>query len=700
MRRFIPLATAIASIAGVITLSSSVANAAPGDVTTTNVAVPAALQGLTVASVTSARDGGMYFAYTSGDDYKMFKTKPDGTQDTTFGANGIATIVGFTGAKRLSLTSDVNGKWWGAMHPNNGNTTARFFGGGPTGDTANNWTITPSTFEPYCASTYPTISAASWTAQNFRILPRRTSGFWVQYTCTAFSGSSQILTEGMWTLTAFTNTGVRDSAVASVGASNALSSTGVCFLNNFIVDPAAPASAPEIYLARTEHTSKLNGICQMNTSTITAAQITGYSIVSVASSGSTTTKLIASNGDATDGSIAGRVDPGGRLVLFNTNLANTSTMSVRRVKTDGTLDTTVGTNGVLTLSIGAAPAGQAYVSAGAVGLITTPTKVYFAVQLNDRTAAINMCNSTTPFTWGWRTVIVSPADGILTSYGTAGVGTRTFITAPENTVCTSNISGGASVDTLGQSRNVRFENGVAKFDVWAAPTGANGGGEGGTGSGGATTDTGGAPSKGNGSSSAATGTTDTTVYAKLPATVGINSAIQVLTAAQGKTQVLKSRTPKVCLTLTTSIVTTAKGTCVVRVSNKSDKALLRTLTTKVTATTTGIGTALTATDPLRFAIVSWTVNATAKAQLEKLAEQAKSASRVLIVGHSGMLYDTEAFNVNISLRRAAAVKAALQKAGVKSAINVVGLGSQVPLTTTKTESAQAKNRRVVLYFYP
>ena len=699
MRRFIRLAVAVATMTGVIAITSSAANAAPGDVTTTNVAVPAALQGLTVASVTSARDGGMYFAYTSGDDYKMFKTKPDGTQDTTFGANGIATIVGFTGAKRLTLTSDVNGKWWGAMYPNNGNTTAKLFGGGPTGDTANNWTITPSTFEPYCASTYPTISAASWTAQNFRILPRRSSGFWVQYTCTAFGGSSQILTEGMWTLTAFTNTGVRDSAVASVGASNALSSTGMCFLNNFIVDPAAPASAPEIYLARTEHTSKLNGICQTNTSTITAAQITGYSIVSVASSGSTTTKLIASNGDATDGSIAGRVDPGGRLVLFNTNLANTSTMSVRRVKTDGTLDTTVGTNGVLTLSIGAAPAGQAYVSAGAVGLITTPTKVYFAVQLNDRTAATNMCNSTTPFTWGWRTVIVSPADGILTSYGTAGVGTRTFITAPENTVCTSNISGGASVDTLGQSRNVRFESGRAKLDIRAAPTGANGGGEGGTGSGGATTDTGGAPSKGE-ESAATTGTIDTKVYAKLPATVGTLSAIQVLTSAQGKTHTLTSRTPQVCLTLTTSIVTTAKGSCVVRVVNKSDKTVLRTLSTKVAEVTTGVGTTLTAADPLRFAIVSWRVSATAKAQLSKLVDQAKSASRIVIVGHSGMLYDTESFNVNISLRRAAAVKAALQKAGVKTAINVVGLGSQVPLTTTKTETAQAKNRRVMLYFYP
>ena len=82
------------------------------------------------------------------------------------------------------------------------------------------------------------------------------------------------------------------------------------------------------------------------------------------------------------------------------------------------------------------------------------------------------------------------------------------------------------------------EHGVAKLDVWAPPTGANGGGDGGTGSGGATTDTGGAPSKGSGSSSSAVATTDTTVYAKLPVSVGMNSAVQVLTATQSKTQVL------------------------------------------------------------------------------------------------------------------------------------------------------------------
>ncbi len=703
MRRFIRLTTAFAALTGVVTLSSATVHAAPGDITTVSITPPAALAGLTGSAVASARDGGLYYAYASGDDYKVFKTKPDGTQDTTFGVSGIATVTGLSGSKRLLITSDLGGKWWALVSPNVPSASPKISVGEATGNPTASWTISYSDMQTNCAAAYPTLSPTTWSANNARVVIRRGGGHWLQTTCT---GTGTVSTgSNLGVLAAYTNAGVRDTSVPLVGFNNALSSSGQCFFTSVIPDPTAPTSAPELLIVRTEHTLTANGQCSANPMGLTAAHVTGYSLVSVASTGATTTKLIPSNGDASDGILSGRIDPGGRIVTFNANLADTSTISIRRIKTDGTLDTTVGTAGVRSLSIGAAPAGQNSVNASAMGIITTPTKVYFAVLLSDSTAASSQCQSTAPFTWGYRYAVVSPTDGILSSYGTNGVGARTFVTAPENTPCTTNVSGGASVDTDGQSRIVRFDNGATKLDVWAAPTDANGGGDGGTGSGGATTDTGGAPSKGDGLSvlnpSKSTGRVDSTVYSKrLPARITSNTAIQVLTSAQVTTQVLVSRTPEVCIPLSTKIVVIGQGTCTVRVLNKTDRRTLRTLTSKATSTDTSVGTSIVASEPIQFSVVSFKLSAAAKAQLEKMLDQAKSASRILIVGHSGMLYDTEAFNVNISIRRTAAVKSALQKAGVNTPLNLVGLGSKVPLTTKKTEAVQAKNRRVVLYFFP
>lgn len=700
MRRFIRLSTALASLVGVVTLASPVARAAAGDVTTTNVTPPAAITGLTSTAVTAARDGGMYFVYASGDNYKVFKAKADGTTDTTFGVGGISTVVGFAGTKRMALTSDLQGKWWTIISPASGTFAPKISVAGPSGDPTASWTIPNSDLLAMCASAYPTLTPTTWVANNGRVLVRRSSGFWLSYTCTGNNNSSQVTGENLSVMAAYTDAGVRDVAIPVIGMNNAHGSSGQCFFNNFIADPTAPVTAPEMYVLRTETTLVSNGNCTANTSGLTAANTTGYSLLSVASNGTVTGKNIASNGDATDGNLSGRIDPGGRIVAFNSNLANTSTMSIRRIKTDGTLDTTIGTGGVLSLPIGAAPAGQNSVRANAAGIITTPTKVYFSVLITDQTTASTICQNTNSFTWGYRYAVVSPTDGLLNTFGTNGVGARTSITMPENTQCLGSLGGGGSVDTAGVSRYVRFDNGVTKLDKWEAPVGTNGGGDGGTGSGGATSDTGGAPSKGESSTSTSTANVDNTVYTKLPAAITANTAIQVLTAAQAKTQVLTTRTPKVCLTLTTSIVVTGTGTCTVRVLSKADKTTLRTLTSKSSTKATTVGTTITASDPLKFSIVSWKLSAASKAQIAKLAETAKTASRVLVVGHTGMLFENEAANQHISTFRAAAVKAALQKAGVKTPFSVVGMGSRVPLTTTKTESAQAKNRRVVLYFFP
>jgi outer membrane protein OmpA-like peptidoglycan-associated protein len=190
------------------------------------------------------------------------------------------------------------------------------------------------------------------------------------------------------------------------------------------------------------------------------------------------------------------------------------------------------------------------------------------------------------------------------------------------------------------------------------------------------------------------------VYKKLPATIGVNTALKVLTSAQAKSQVLVARTPKVCFPLTTSVVVVTKGACSVTVKDKQSNKVLRTLYSKATASAT-VGTGITSSAAITFSAASWALSDAAKAQLAKLVTDANAASRIVVVGHAGSLYDnTAAYNQHISLFRAAAVKSALQKAGVKTAINVVALGSRAALTPTKSEAAQAQNRRVVLYFYP
>ena len=701
MRRLIRLALSLATIGGLVTMASPVALAAPGDVTSTAITLPSAVAGLTGSAVVSARDGGMYYAFATGNDYKVFKTKPNGTQDTSFGVNGILDLVtGISGTKRLILTSDVNGKWWATVSHSNGSI---LFGGNATGAATVTKTFSLADLRVDCAAAYPTINASSWNPNNLRALPRRGGGVWLNPSCTPVNGSSTtIVADNMWIAAAYTAAGTRDTTVPVVGLHNNFSSSSPCYSTALVSDPTGGASTPELYAVRTEFTQPNNATCTGNTSTLTASAITGYSIVSIMSNGTATSKSFASAGDATDGLLASRIDPGGRLVLFNSNVSDPSTMTVRRVKTDGTLDTTVGTAGVLTVSVGAAPAGQSSVRATSVGIITTPTKVYFAVLLSDNTNNTSQCGSTTPFTWGYRMAVVSPTDGLLSSFGTNGVSSRTFVTAPENTICTNAISGGGSVDTDGQLRLIRFSGGSTYLDIWAAPTGANGGGEGGTGSGGPTTDTGGAASKGDGLQVLTpVSAVDATVYAKLPATIGLNSAIQVLTDRQAKKWALVTRTPGTCLTLTTSILATSTGTCTVRVVLKETGDLQKTLTTKVVQIpATAVGTGITASEPVQFAIVGWKLSATAKTQLAKIAETAKTSSRIVIVGHSALLRDTAAFNQQVSIRRAAAVKTYLQKLGVKTAVNVVGLGSRAPLTTKKTESAQAKNRRVVVYFYP
>ena len=724
MRRFLLRLVPLALVAGTLAVGSSVAHAAPGNVTSTAVTPPSALAGLTVTTAVSSRDGGMYYAYASGTDYKVFKTKPNGTLETTFGVNGIADVPGvvtsLTGTRRLVMTSGLDGRWWvvNVVSVQSGspqNSDIRIVGGGSTGAPDIDFVITQSASWAACAAAYPDITGvATWSLQSVTVHPKRGGGMWVSAFCTAFATvGGSVGTENRTMIVSFSDKGVQGTA-APVGLTNALGSTSPCHNIALVSDPTGAAGSPEIYAVRTEYTKFRTGSttsCELATQP-NAAEITGYSVVKISSDGTTSTWNIASAGDASDGILAARIDPGGRLVLVNTNVADTSRISIRRLKTDGTLDTTVGSGGIRSLEVGTAPAGQSSVNATVSGIITTPTKVYLAILLNDLTKTGVSCASTSQVTFGYRYVVASPSDGLLTSWGTSGVGDRTTLTLQEKDVCGRQTSGGRSVDTDGQPRLVRFEGGNALLDVWTAPTGTNGGGDGGTGSGGPTTDTGGAPSKGDGlqvslpkSGGTSTGTSgesrvDAKTYRSLPAAMSSLTAVTVLTAQEAQTLALKSRTQDTCVAVDRTVLFTAAGACTVRITSKASGDTVRVLRTTVSRRDNGKGTTFTVGGTVTFGPADWRLSAAAKKTVAAVAGAAAGSSRVVVVGHSAALYDTRAYNFGISAKRADAVRKALKRAGLKSPVTTVNAGWNDPVTTKKTESAQSRNRRVVVYVFP
>ncbi|MDP5109087.1 MAG: hypothetical protein NWP73_04910, partial [Ilumatobacteraceae bacterium] len=85
--------------------------------------------------------------------------------------------------------------------------------------------------------------------------------------------------------------------------------------------------------------------------------------------------------------------------------------------------------------------------------------------------------------------------------------------------------------------------------------------------------------------------------------------------------------------------------------------------------------------------------------LAPVARAAKSAKNVFVVGHSSLFASEVLSKPSISLRRANAVKQALLAKRVRSRIVAVSVGYGSPVAFTLAESAQASNRRVMVYLF-
>lgn len=381
------------------------------------------------------------------------------------------------------------------------------------------------------------------------------------------------------------------------------------------------------------------------------------------------------------------------------NATFTNTMFLRLDRT-GKFDTTMGPSGMkdiqslLATSVTVNGA-QIRLNYSINGFVTTATGIMFTGFASVSDPESWSCSNNgygTAMTRTFFPYYVTPDQGLVTTFGTNGIGEGVPIIYPIGSPCDSTLSQFISPRGQHTLLAVTSQSGSQPAGIMLARFGAAQGVTGG----------------GDGSgevASAATTRTDTKVYSrKLPTTSEVNTSLNVLTKKMSRTQMLRTRTPKVCVNLTTSVVLVNSGTCRLEVVNKSSNSVVRTLSTRVRTAESTVGTTVAPQDAIRFAQVSRRLSRTARTQITELAEAASEARRVIIVGHSAGLTENRVSNNRIALQRAAAVKSALQaefkKAGVKVPISITSVGPDAPATTKKTNSAQARNRRVEIFIVP
>lgn len=393
------------------------------------------------------------------------------------------------------------------------------------------------------------------------------------------------------------------------------------------------------------------------------------------------------------------IDSSGRWnTITSSGSGSSATYSLLRLTNTGELDSSNGPNGQKTLTglpstvtVNGASVTMRY---SIIGIATTATGFMFTGFSSTSTMPSSfICDQPVNYESTSFPYYMTLEDGLVTSYGTNGLGEG--VTTQFSTECNSSGSGLSFITAKGQhaqlilTRAIGSQPAGIKYIVWDAAPGVLSGGDGSGVIGGASVD----------------GRTDTKVYSrKLPAQVQTETTLNVLTKKMSRTQTLRSRTPKICVTLSQSVVMVKKGTCTIDIVDKASKNTVRTLSTKVRSAETEVGTTVTGEDPILFSRASTRLSATARTQVAEIAASASTAKRIILVGHAATLTEAQASNNFISLQRAARVKAALQvefkKAGVSVPISIVSLGSKAPLTTKTSESAQSRNRRVNVYIVP
>ena len=393
------------------------------------------------------------------------------------------------------------------------------------------------------------------------------------------------------------------------------------------------------------------------------------------------------------------IDPQGRWNAMSMGVGGPQlqapSQSFIRLLPDGKPDTSIGANGMKvmttlpsTITVNGTSVMMSY---QLLGFATTAKGIVFSGISTSRSSS-GTCQgqqASNDFTTTMYPYYLSLESGLDTTYGTNGLGegvkfenSRTETCGSSTVGRTTYINSKGQPGFVGQVLAVGSQTRGLLSVTWNATTGVTSGGEG-------------------VGAVVATNRVDTKVHStRLPAVTQPDSALTVLTAKQSKDLDIRTSTPKICIALTTSVMMVNPGRCVVRIIDEDTKRVLRTMTTTVKKAEVEAGTTLTTDEPIMFKQANIRLSKTALAQVAELVEAAKTASRVVVIGHSAALGDVSAYSFAISRDRANAVKAALIKAGVKVPIETVALSYSQPETTKKTEAAQAKNRRAEVFIFP
>jgi outer membrane protein OmpA-like peptidoglycan-associated protein len=453
------------------------------------------------------------------------------------------------------------------------------------------------------------------------------------------------------------------------------------------------STSPYFLVINNEYARPSTGGCGYGgMNTVYTNKITPYT-----ANGTALTTQTLSTGDMT---YVGRwvIDSSGRWNGVMSSMGMTPSFSAIRLS-KGVLDTTLGTNGLkslstlpTTLTVGSTSVRMSYSISGVVNAGNT---VYFTGLAGAISGPrIYTCPSTATLTQTYYPYLLSFDTGLLTTYGTSGLGTAGSLSVSDNPNCDTSVAGTSYVDTTGR---IGYVTSVAALGSqtagyvgmkWDAAQGVTSGSDGDVG-------------VAQAAATVATKRVDKKVYStKLPTAAQPDSALTVLTAKQAKTLDIRTTTPKICVALTTSVLLVNPGRCVVQIIDEDTKKVLRSMTTTVKKKDVEVGTTLTTDEPIMFKQAITKLSKKALAQVAELAEAAKNARRVVVIGHSAAIGEISQYSYAISRNRANAVKAALVKAGVKATIEVVALSYSQPEATKKTEAAQAKNRRAEVFIFP
>jgi flagellar motor protein MotB len=181
------------------------------------------------------------------------------------------------------------------------------------------------------------------------------------------------------------------------------------------------------------------------------------------------------------------------------------------------------------------------------------------------------------------------------------------------------------------------------------------------------------------------------------------SAVRLMTAAMSTKYYVSSLTPKVCLGAGRNIVFVRTGRCNAKVLFRSNGKLFGSVSTRVVSGTTENTDEVVALAPatnIYFKSGTGFATTASKQEMNKIIPLAKTADAILVTGHTGNLQSENTDLVQLSQKRARAVRSLLRDRGIRKSITIWSYGATSSVSAEKTEAAQNLNRRAEIFVIP